>query len=161
MRERTCCFTGHRRMTAAEREYLTPWLEHTVTELIKQGIVYFGVGGAIGFDTLAAKTVLRLRHRFPQIRLILVLPCEDMTARWTAYEREQLEDIIRRADKVVYMAKNYTPDCMKQRDRHLVDHSSVCVAWLTHYGSGTGYTVEYAKRCGVKLLTPPMGQSGN
>lgn len=157
MRERTCCFTGHRRMTAAQREYLTPWLEKTVIELIKQGVVYFGVGGAIGFDTLAAMTVLRLRHRFPHIRLIMVLPCEDMTARWSAHEREQLDYLLRRADKVVYMTKTYTPECMKQRDRHLVDHSGVCVAWLTHYGGGTGYTVEYARRRGVKVITPPSG----
>ena len=155
MREQTCCFTGHRRMTAAERETATVWLEQTVIELIKQGIVYFGVGGAIGFDMLAANTVLRLRRRFPHIRLIVVLPCEDMDAKWSPYEREQLEHILRDADKVVSMAKTYTPDCMKRRDRHLADHSSVCVAWLTHYGGGTGYTVEYARRQGVKIITPP------
>ncbi len=155
MRERTCCFTGHRRMTAAQREVIAPWLERTVTDLIKQGVVYFGVGGAVGFDMLAAKTVLRLRHRFPQVRLIMVLPCRDMTERWSAFDREQLAHILREADKVVYIAPTYTDECMKQRDRHLVDHSSVCVAWLTQYGGGTGYTVEYARRRGIKVLMPP------
>lgn len=160
MREQTCCFTGHRRMTASERDRLTPWLESAVTELVKQGIVYFGVGGAVGFDMLAAQTVCRLRQRFPQMRLIMVLPCEDMARHWSAADRRQLDMLIQQADKVVYAGKVYTADCMKQRDRRLVDNSSVCVAWLTHYGTGTGYTVEYARRQGLTVIQPPT-ETGN
>lgn len=32
-----------------------------VTALIESGICFFGAGGAIGFDTLAAEAVLNLR----------------------------------------------------------------------------------------------------
>ena len=38
------------------------------------GYLYFGAGGALGFDTLAAQTVLDLKKDYPQIKLILVLP---------------------------------------------------------------------------------------
>ena len=34
---------------------------------IEQGYRYFGAGGALGFDTLAAQTVLELRSEYPDI----------------------------------------------------------------------------------------------
>lgn len=39
-----------------------------------------------------------------------------------------------------------------QKNRHLVDNSSVCVAHLTRSGGGTAYTVEYAKKHGLKVI---------
>ena len=38
--------------------HLFPRLERTVINLIKSGVCYFGAGGALGFDTMAAQTIL-------------------------------------------------------------------------------------------------------
>lgn len=152
MREKTCCFTGHRQLSAAEREQLTPQLERAVRELIEEGVCFFGTGGAVGFDTLAAQTVLRLREIYPQVRLVLVLPCENQAEFWGLYDRAEYDRIKRLADKVVYTARRYTPDCMKARNCHLVDHSGVCIYYLKQYGGGTGYTVGYARRQGLRMI---------
>lgn len=152
MRERTCCFTGHREIPPQDCEAVIAELEYTVRRLIADGIVYFGVGGARGFDMLAASTVLSLRRTFAHIRLIIVEPCAGHTAKWPAEERMLYEDICRRADKVVTLLPHYTADCMLARNRHLVDNSRVCVCYLTHYGTGTGYTVAYAQKQGVTVI---------
>ncbi len=152
MKDKTCCFTGHRKLSFEEITRLSPALDRTVRELIAKGITYFGTGGAIGFDTLAAQTVLRLRREFPHIRLILVLPCRNQPQGWSELDREVYEEILRRADKVVYIAERYTSDCMLTRNRHLVDHSGTCVYYLTHYGGGTGYTVTYAEKNGLTMI---------
>lgn len=152
MRDQTCCFTGHRQLPPFERDVLEARLERTLRRLIDDGFTYFGAGGAKGFDTLAAQTVLRLREDFPHIRLILVLPCENQADGWTAAEKAVYEDIKRQADKVVYVSRVYTDDCMKRRNRHLVDNSAVCVSYLTQYGGGTGYTVQYAQKQGVEVI---------
>ena len=60
-REETCCFTGHRKIPEEEREQLARRLEATVEELIRAGVRYFVAGGALGFDTLAAQTILNIR----------------------------------------------------------------------------------------------------
>lgn len=73
----TCCFTGHRDIPPEILPALAAKVEAEVLELIADGIRYFYAGGALGFDTLAAETVLRLRDQFPQIRLILALPCHE------------------------------------------------------------------------------------
>ena len=75
MREKTCCFTGHRHLPEDQKPEITARLENAIVSLIHSGYLYFGAGGALGFDTLAAQTVLRLRRSYPLIKLILVLPC--------------------------------------------------------------------------------------
>ncbi len=152
MRDKTCCFTGHRQLPLYELDVLEARLERTVRRLIGEGYVYFGAGGALGFDTLAAQTVLRLREEYPHIRLILVLPFEGQADAWKAEDRRRYDEIKRQADKVVYMEQQYTEDCMKRRNRHLVDHSAVCVCYLVQYGGGTGYTVQYAEKQGIEVI---------
>ena len=74
--------------------------------------MFYGAGGALGFDTLAAQTVLDMKKEYPQLRLILVLPCEDQTRGWRSEDIAVYENIKRRSDKVVYVSREYTPDCM-------------------------------------------------
>lgn len=69
IREKTCCFTGHRDIPRAVYSSLSRELDAVVRALIGKGVRFFGAGGALGFDTLAAETVLRLRQIYPQIRL--------------------------------------------------------------------------------------------
>ena len=82
MHDKTVCFTGHRQIEKSVLPILAQQLETVLRQLIGEGCRYFGAGGALGFDTLAAQTVLRLREEFPHIRLILVLPCQDQVKNW-------------------------------------------------------------------------------
>jgi len=152
MRERTCCFTGHRELPFLKRKMIARKLEQTVTGLIQSGVQYFGAGGALGFDTLAAQTVLNLKKEYPHIKLILVLPCLSQTRGWKEQDVQIYETIKAEADKVVYTSQQYTQDCMHKRNRHLVDHSGVCVCYLTQDKGGTAYTVNYAKKQGLEVI---------
>ena len=116
---------------------------------IEQGYRYFGAGGALGFDTLAAQTVLRMKQTYPQIKLILVLPCLSQTKGWKEEDIAEYEQIKAAADKVVYTSQEYTRGCMFKRNRHLVDGSSLCIAYLTEQTGGTAYTVDYARSKGL------------
>lgn len=127
-------------------------LRVTIRTLIQNGYQYFGAGGALGFDTMAAQMVLSLKSEFPNIKLILVLPCKNQTDRWRENDRAIYEEIKAQADKVVYITESYTSDCMMRRNRHLVDYSSVCVCYLTRKQGGTAYTVDYAHHKGVRVI---------
>ena len=167
MKEPICCFTGHRHIPADEYNALNQRLEDEIENLIHQGVRYFGAGGALGFDTLAALAVLRLKPAYPHIRLILVLPCKDQTKGWDRADKKIYNQILRQADKVVYVSEQYTPGCMKTRNRHLVEYSSVCLCYLTNPKSGTAYTANYAKQNGLRVINlaatspqaPPWGSS--
>ena len=152
IREQTCCFTGHRDLPPESMDGLADKLERTLRKLIHGGVRYFGAGGALGFDTLAAQVVLRLRNEFPHIRLILVLPCLSQTRGWRESDVRVYEDIKEAADKVTYTSKEYTRGCMHKRNRYLVDWSGTCVCYLRRGTGGTAYTVGYARRNGLRVI---------
>ena len=106
-------------------------------EAIEQGYRYFGCGGALGFDTLAAQTVLRLRNQ---------------TRGWKEADIAEYERIMKAADKVTYTSEQYYSGCMHKRNRHLVDCSSLCICYLTEQSGGTAYTVNYARSQGLKIV---------
>lgn len=158
LKEKTCCFTGHRVIPARVLPALAGELEQTLRRLIGEGVRYFGAGGALEFDTLAAETVLRLKGEYPDVRLILVLPCRDQTRGWKETDVRRYRDIASRADKVVYTAEHYSPGCMHRRNRHLVENSSVCVAWCTRETGGSAYTAAYARQRGLRLVMLGAGE---
>ena len=54
----SCCFTGHRRISAEQKRLLIKKLDKLLDTLSARGINHYICGGALGFDTLAAQVVL-------------------------------------------------------------------------------------------------------
>lgn len=152
IKDRTACFTGHRTIPFLQKRKIKKRTKQILIEAIEQAYRYFGAGGALGFDTLAAQTVLELKSEYPEIKLILVLPCENQTRGWERTDLEEYERIKADADKVVYTSKDYYSGCMHKRNRHLVDNSSLCICYLTEQSGGTAYTVNYARSQGLKII---------
>ena len=150
MKEKTCCFTGHRKINLP-LEIVKQRLENIITQLINDGVIYYGTGGALGFDTVAALTIIRMRKKYPNIKLILVLPCKDQTKGWNNPEVEMYNYILSQADKVVYTSENYYAGCMHKRNRHLVDNSAYCICFKNKASGGTAYTVDYAVKNGLNV----------
>lgn len=141
---KTVCFTGHRKIPPSEIELVSHKLEETIIKLIEMGYEFFGTGGALGFDTIAAQTVLKLKVKYPKIKLILVLPCETQADLWDANDKEIYNNIKAKADKSVCISNSFTNQCLFKRNRHLVDNSNLCVCYYKHNKGGTAYTVNYA-----------------
>jgi len=96
--------------------------------------------------------VLELKAKYPQIKLILVLPCRNQTRGWKEQDIKIYNDIMAKADKVVYVSENYYNGCMHKRNRHLVNNSSVCVCYITEDMGGTFYTVNYARENNLRII---------
>lgn len=152
MKDKTVCFTGHRNIPADQYATINQRLMEEISCLIKRGYRFFGAGGALGFDTMAARAVIALKKQYPHIRLILVLPCISQANCWNAQEQATYATLIQQADKVVYTSTEYTKGCMHKRNRHLVDNSSACICYLTRHIGGTAYTVAYARKSGLEIL---------
>ncbi len=151
----SCCFTGHRLISAADRPALLRDLRQTLAIFADSGVRTFICGGAIGFDTLAAQEVLRLKQDFPLVRLSLVLPCRTQADRWTAAQKKTYHAVLERADETECLFDQYVSGCMQMRNRRMVDRSDICVAYYRGTPGGTAYTVNYAKEKGVRLLFVP------
>lgn len=153
IRSKTCCFTGHREIPALDKGIISLKLKKTLEDLIKnQGVIYFGVGGAVGFDMMVEKTVLKLKKKYPFIRLILVLPCKNHTKFWSREKAEKFYAIKNQADKITYASESYTPYCMHTRNRILVDNSKYCICYYKNKKGGTEYTINYAKEKALEII---------
>jgi uncharacterized phage-like protein YoqJ len=151
-KNRSCAFTGHRGIKQEDASRLAAELERVIAELVAQGYARFLCGGALGFDTLAARTVLRQREKTPASKLIIVQPCRNQDAKWREADKQAYRAILEQADEVICLAENYYDGCMQARNRYLIDNSGVCVAYCRRERSGTGSTVSYAKSEGVKVI---------
>lgn len=152
MREKTCCFSGHRLIPYDEYQIIKEKTYYAICNLIEHGVCYFGSGGAIGFDTLAAEAVLEAKRCFPHIKLIMVYPCKTQTLFWKNEDIEKYNKIMKLCDKYVYVSEEYSKDCMFKRNRHLVNHSQYCICYLTQSKGGTVQTVDYAYRQGLTVI---------
>lgn len=150
-KEQTACFTGHRDIDKREFDKVSKILESVIENLIKMGVIYYGSGGAIGFDTLCAKIVVSLREKYPNIKLILILPCKNQDKLWNQKDKDIYASILKQANKIVYTSENYYENCMHKRNRHLVNYSDHCICYLNKNTGATFYTVNYAKSKGLKI----------
>lgn len=151
-RKRTACFTGHRNIPVNDRVKLDKLLDNVIEALFNKGVVFFGCGGAYGFDMMAEYAVLRAKERHKEIKLILVLPCKEQDKYWNDESKAIYRDILSMANKIVYTSEAYTRDCMHNRNRHLVDYSGYCIVYCTNQSGGTVYTMNYAEDSGVKVV---------
>lgn len=158
--EMACCFTGHRVVPTDRTEELRQRLRAGIAYLCDaMSITTYYAGGALGFDSLAAEAVIEQRGRHPNLRLVIVVPCRDQAARWSAEQKARYERINRDADEVICLAEHYFNGCMHQRNRYMVDHSAYCICYLTEQTGGTAYTVQYAREHGLRIfnLAHPKG----
>ena len=145
MKNKTCCFTGHRKLPAKKMQSIIFKLNSEVERLIQEGVTTFISGGALGFDQVAASLIAAKKEMGFALRLVMALPCREQDKSWTAKEKEVYHWLLSMADDVVYVSETYTDDCMKKRNEYMVEQSEYCICALIRDRSGTGQTVRYAK----------------
>ena len=107
LKKHTCCFTGHRDMPSDRKSDIRSQLKAAVERAIQNGYRFFGAGGALEFDTMAAQTVVKFKRQYPHIRLILMLPCRTQADGWKKIDVDEYERIKSLADEVIYTAEEY------------------------------------------------------
>ncbi len=147
-----CCFTGHRpdalpaygNEQAEEMLSLVYLLNRAVERAIEDGVTEFFVGGAQGFDTLAAECVIRQQEAHPSLTLHLALPGKNQTDGWNTRDKARYASILNKANEIWYAAESCSLESIKRRNRYLVDHAGRGIAYLRRMRGGTLYTVNYA-----------------
>ena len=147
-KEKTCAFTGHRKLGG---DFDENKLLSVVTDLIERGYDTFLVGMAIGFDTACFKLLEFLRGKY-KIRLIACIPCEHQDLKFNFKQKAEYRKMLASADERIYVSKEYTKTCMFKRNMFMVDNASVLIAYLTNDSGGTYNTVKYAERKGVNII---------
>lgn len=160
-KDTTACLTGHRPKSL-------PWgydetkvncikfkqdLEKIFEGAIKYGLTTFLTGMAEGFDMIGAEILLKLRKKH-NIKIIAVMPCVGQELKWKPSQQNRYNNILNQCDNVIILSSYYTASCMNDRNKYMVDNSSVCIACWNGKPSGTRNTLLYAKetKCKVKII---------
>lgn len=164
-RERTCCFTGH-------RPEKLPWrydetdprciaLKGRIGDALEtayaEGKRHFICGMALGADFYFCEAALALRERFPDVTVEAAIPCEEQAARWRERDRDRYFGLIRACDEETMVQRHYDRGCMLRRDRYMVDRSSLLIAAYGGMMGGTMYTLSYAMKHGLEVVTLEIG----
>lgn len=160
MEKIACAFTGHRPKSfpwkydesAPDCILLKEVLAEQIKALEDGGVTDFLSGMAQGADLWCSEIVLNLKKENPALILHCILPCKGQESEWAASAQERYHSILAQANEIVYVGQEYSRDCMMERNRYLVDHSSFLLAvYNGTRRSGTGATVRYAQQMGKNI----------
>ena len=100
MKHHSCCFSGHRNLPIEQTLHINNLLVNEIFKLINKGVSNFICGGALGFDTMAAQTILKARIIYPHIQLTMALPSPQQTNRWLPYQGLGIGKVYTEPDKI-------------------------------------------------------------
>lgn len=157
----TACFSGHRpekipinlKSIFIENDF-KDLIYEKVCEAYDNGYRTFITGMARGFDMYAAFAVVRLRNSSPDksdIVLVGVSPFRSEKKRLNPADKFRYINIEKYCSDVIYLHEDYQPSCYHERNRFMVDHSSLLISLCFDENSGTSSTIKYAKRKGLRV----------
>lgn len=141
----TMAVTGHREIKDNLSKDL---LKIIFKNAIIDGFDTFLVGMAIGFDTLCFNVLEEIRKE-NNIRIIACVPCPDQDKKFSLSQQKEYKRMLSVADEKIVLSKKYTPYCMLERNKFMVDNCSLLLAYLRENKGGTYHTVNYAEKNGV------------
>ena len=164
LKEETACLTGHRPKSLPwgydeQKDSCKKFINDLYTIFsgaIKYGLKNFMIGMAEGFDMIGGETLIHLRKKHKEIKIIAVVPCKNQEIKWKPEQQKRYHKILKKCDDVIILSETYYKECMNDRNKYMVDHSSVVIACYNGKPSGTGNTVKYAKSqgCKVRIINP-------
>ncbi len=138
-----CVFTGHRDLN---EDFSLKKLKIEIENVIKEGVTVFYNGMAMGFDLIAAETVLKLKRKYPSVKLIACIPCKEQDKYFSDEDRRRYTKIVKKADDSILISERYHRGCMLQRNRYMADRADIMIAYCNKQTGGTAYTVNYFKK---------------
>lgn len=151
---KSAAFSGHRHIPPAIIPSLRTTLTATIHQLYDEGYRTFYCGMAMGFDLLAAESVLSLRESLMGIELVAVIPFTGQELYFSPEDKSRYQHLLSKANRQITIASNYSKLAYLRRNDYMLQHSSLLIAYLdsTQSKGGTAYTFRKAVSFGLPTL---------
>ena len=156
----TCCFSGYRPhkfsfpLKRNNENFIE--LENNITNAIldayEKGYRNFLCGGAMGFDLVCGETVVLLKEKFPDIKLVMVLPYKNQPKRFPPDWRQRYDFVLSSADHIYYFTEKYKKTAFIARNAKMVAHSSMIITYYNGKPGGTENTIAIAQRDRLTII---------
>lgn len=109
---------------------------------------------AAGVDLIAASVVVRLRGEMPEkgIALEAAVPFPSQPVRWRKETRAEYFRLLKLCDRVNIFSEQFSVAAYRERDRYMVERSSLVIAVESSPNGGTARTLAYARRQDRKII---------
>ena len=148
---KACSFTGHRQIKYEHRARISELVARAIDYAYNEGCREFITGGALGFDTVAAREIVKFRLAHHDVRFIILIPCFEQDKKWSDAERRLYEYLLKEANEVIFVSEEYTDTCMKERNRRLAERADILIAYVGRQNSGAAQTVRMAEALGRRV----------
>lgn len=148
-----CCFTGYRpsKFTFGLDEKSKQYREFE--NLLIEGILAmtdedcrcFYSGMAMGFDIIAAETVLLLK-KSKKLSLTAVIPFPEQSLRFSEHWKKRYNAVLAVCDEKIILSEQYYSGCYQRRNEYMVDKSDYIITWYDGRSGGTKNTLDYAEK---------------
>ena len=153
MKDKTCCFFGHRTINATE-ELKLKLMEIIEKLIVDENVDTFLFGSKSQFNSLCLELVSEIKEKYPHIKRIYVrAEYPDINEQYTNYLLESYEETyypehIRSSGRAAYVERNY----------EMINKSKFCIVYYdepnapTTRKSGTKIALEYAVKKGKQFI---------
>ncbi|MFR9651430.1 MAG: SLOG family protein [Rikenellaceae bacterium] len=125
---------------------------NTIESLYDQGFLHFYCGMSSGFDLMAAVAVLELRNKYPDVKLIAVVPFKGQEERYSDKDKQTYRNVMETADEVVTLAERHTDNAQYlRRNDYMLEQSSHLVCYYDGQRGGTMYTYNRAVKTKMSI----------
>ena len=156
MKEKTCCFFGHREINETE-ELKSKLIEIIEKLIVDEKVDTFLFGSKSQFNSLCLELVTEIKEKYPHIKRIYVrAEYPDINEHYIKYLLESYEETyypehIRSSGRAAYVERNY----------EMINKSKFCIVYYdepnapTTRKSGTKIALDYAITKGKKIAVLP------
>jgi len=161
IKSQTVCFTGHRSQKLPWRfnerdkrcKAMKKTLRSEIEKAIQRGYKTFLCGMALGFDMICAETVLDLKNEYDDIKIIGALPCRTQDKFWQNKYKKRYRKLLDKLDGIRCIFDEYIgAECFLERNRYMVDNSSLLIALFDGVPGGTKSTIDYAREQNLEIV---------
>lgn len=156
---KTACFTGHRPNKLngyeAEDNKKLLWKIHNVcVDLIENKKVDTFINGlALGVDLWSAKIVVKLKEKYPHIKLISAIPCRNHADKWGKKAKNLWQEVCDKSDEVVLVTdEEYKPYLMQVRNEYMVKNSDYVIGVWDGTKGGTRNCINFAEKQNKEII---------
>lgn len=153
---KSCCFTGHRPdklpKSKIELEKLSQKIKEIVLELIEEGYTKFYTGMAQGTDITCGTIIVELKEKNPNIKLFAVIPHASHGDYLKNELKKNYDYVLANSNNIEVISAEYTPSCMHERNKFMVNNSECVIAVFNGDKSGTKNTVDFALRNNKRII---------
>lgn len=159
-----CAFTGHRigklPWRGDENDARCVQLKQLIFDAVEAvyhaGVRHYICGMATGCDMYFCEAVLALREQRGDITLEAAVPWPGQSESWDRALRERYARLTSECDVQTVISRAYTPECMLERNKYMVDKASYLIAAYDGKRGGTQNTILYAIRSGLEIIQLPI-----